>query len=421
MSGAPYRAFALVWMLGMLTLASLASAQDAGVVATDGGVANSGDSGSESSSSDAGSTPRRPAAKARPIPQDRLPRVEVRLGAEKVELGQVIPLEIAVHARPGDKIHLRETRRFGRFELIDRRRREGTPGEGPSETLELDLLSFRIGQLEIPAIELLVVLADGRTGSVSTEPLPLRITDPLGNENDPEPRADHAPRPVLTTDRRALWIGGILAALILAAILGAVIGRLRARRSPPPGPPPPPPRPPEEVALEKLDVARDSDWLEGGEIKLFHVAVSEALREYLGGRYGFDSLEMTTEELTGILEGIDIRGVSDRELQSFLRETDMVKFAKWRPDVGHSRELLERAYDIVSRTTAAELAHEIRPKAKKKAQVAKEAVAVRPEGGQEAGVAQEADAAQVAQEADAAQVAQEADAARREGGGDEAD
>ena len=59
----------------------------------------------------------------------------------------------------------------------------------------------------------------------------------------------------------------------------------------------PPPRPPEEVAFEKLEAAERSGWLEEGEVKLFHVAVSEAVREYLGGRYGFDSLEQTTEEL----------------------------------------------------------------------------------------------------------------------------
>ena len=61
--------------------------------------------------------------------------------------------------------------------------------------------------------------------------------------------------------------------------------------------PPPPPRPPEEVALEKLGAVKTSGMLERGEIKEFHISVSEAIREYLGGRYGFDSLELTTEEL----------------------------------------------------------------------------------------------------------------------------
>jgi hypothetical protein len=114
------------------------------------------------------------------------------------------------------------------------------------------------------------------------------------------------------------------------------------------------------VAFEKLDAVRDGDLLEKGEIKEFHVAVSEAVREYLGGRYGFDSLEMTTEELTEVMTGIAVRGVTERELRAFLRDTDMVKFAKWRPEESHCREVLDRAYEIVRRTTAAELAHEIR-------------------------------------------------------------
>ena len=114
------------------------------------------------------------------------------------------------------------------------------------------------------------------------------------------------------------------------------------------------------MAIEKLDSIRESDWLEEGEIKTFHVAVSEAFREYLGGRYGFDSLEMTTEELTSLLETATLRGISMVELGRFLRDTDLVKFAKWRPSIELSEELLERAYDIVRRTTAAERAWDVK-------------------------------------------------------------
>ena len=96
--------------------------------------------------------------------------------------------------------------------------------------------------------------------------------------------------------------------------------------------------------------------LERGEIKELHVAVSEAVREYLGGRYGFDSLELTTEELLGEVDRVALRGIGREELVAFLGETDMVKFAKWRPDEERSRQLLASAYDIVRRTTAAEMA-----------------------------------------------------------------
>lgn len=362
-------AIALGFLLVGVSVGSPVQAEevDGGIAASsDGGVESDGGSSRDAAIDEDAGRPRRPAAP--PIPAERLPRVEASLGEEQVELGEVIPLTISVfNQEQGDRVHLRDRRRFGDLELVGRpERREPTNEESesgqssPSLVMELDLISFEVGRVEVPPIELMVVLDDGRTGSVSTEPLSIRVTDPLGNENDPQPRVDHPPRPVLTTDQRALWVGGFLLALLLAAFVGALIGQLRARAKPKPVPPPPPPRPPEEVALEKLKAIERSGWLEEGEIKTFHVAVSEALREYLGGRYGFDSLELTTEELVAQLEEVTLRGVTMTELREFLRETDMVKFAKWRPEVDRSRALLESAYDIVKRTTQAERAWEIR-------------------------------------------------------------
>jgi len=331
---------------------------DAGVVAGDAGD-EAGDSGTPSRDGgpeavDGGRPRHRP--EARPIPPELLPRVEAQLGVEQVELGQVIPMTITVHHSPGARVHLRQLRELGPFELLGSSQHEApTSGEeGPTQVMELQLISFEVGELEVPAVELMVVLSDGRTGSVTTPVLSVRVTDPLANENDPQPRADHAPRPVMTTDKRALWVGGFVGALLLAILLGMAIGKLRARRRPKPAPPPPPPRPPEDVALEKLEAAEKSGWLEEGEVKTFHVAVSEAVREYLGGRYGFDSLELTTEELLGQLAGVTIRGVTRHEIEAFLFDTDLVKFAKWRPDLTRSSALLDDAYRIVRETTRAE-------------------------------------------------------------------
>lgn len=296
-----------------------------------------------------------------PIPPELLPRVEARLGVERVELGQVVPLTITVSTRPGDRVHLPRGLKLAPFELLERHRgaddadaASARGRDAATTVMELELICFEAGRFEVPPIELMVVLADGRTGTVTTAALPLEVTDPLANEPDPQPRADHALRPVLTTDRRALWVGGALGALLLAALAGMAIGRLRERRRPRPAAPPPPPRPPEEVALEKLEVAERSGWLEAGEIKQFHIAVSEAVREYLGGRYGFDSLELTTEELLVQLDAATLRGVTRADLESFLFETDLVKFAKWEPDVERSRALLAQAYHLVRRTTEAE-------------------------------------------------------------------
>ena len=92
--------------------------------------------------------------------------------------------------------------------------------------------------------------------------------------------------------------GGLLAAALGALLTMLIVRRLRARRGERPGPPP---RPAHEVALERLDRLGAYGFLENADNRPFYFAVSEIIREYLGGRFGFDSLEMTTDELVAEL------------------------------------------------------------------------------------------------------------------------
>jgi hypothetical protein len=101
-----------------------------------------------------------------------------------------------------------------------------------------------------------------------------------------------------------------------------------------------PPRPPHEIALEALARLEQSPLLERGEVKEYHIQVSDIIRSYVEGRFGVQALEMTTRD---ILLGMEKAGVaaSTRDgLREFLLPCDMVKFAKSRPGGEASRETL---------------------------------------------------------------------------------
>ena len=85
----------------------------------------------------------------------------------------------------------------------------------------------------------------------------------------------------------------------------------------------------------------------------FYFAVAEIVRAYLGERYRFDALELTTREL------IDALGARAPHLVEpgsavvrFLDETDLVKFAKTGSTDGDALKALDAAESIVLSTAA---------------------------------------------------------------------
>jgi len=128
------------------------------------------------------------------------------------------------------------------------------------------------------------------------------------------------------------------------------VRKLRARRGERPGPPP---RPAHEIALERLDRLGALGFLENADNRPFYFAVSEVIRDYLGGRYGFDSLEMTTDELIAELKRQAGRELILGEIQGWLSACDLVKFAKVSPTAGEARGALESAIRIVTTTRPA--------------------------------------------------------------------
>ena len=69
--------------------------------------------------------------------------------------------------------------------------------------------------------------------------------------------------------------------------------------------------------MERLD-RLGTILAQGGDLRPFYFELSEAIRDYLGGRFGFDSLEMTTEELVAAMRRVpadETRGVLGSEIE----------------------------------------------------------------------------------------------------------
>jgi len=222
------------------------------------------------------------------------------------------------------------------------------------EEYAIRLACFKTGNVKLGPLEVTYSFPgkDGnvQVATVQVQPVTVKVVSVTANEPDPKIKADQGPISVYEENRTAKYVAITLIALLLGGLLGWLAYALLRRRvkKEKPGPPP---RPAHEIALEKLDAILEASYLEEGQFKEFYFAVSEAIREYLGNRYGFDSLELTTTELLAqMTQVVAFEGVSMDELIVFTGDCDLVKFTKYVPDRADAEDLLRRAYGIVRST-----------------------------------------------------------------------
>jgi hypothetical protein len=207
-------------------------------------------------------------------------------------------------------------------------------------------------QLTLPALPITVARASGDLITLCTRPHAIVIEDPTSSTPNPKPKDNPPPRQQReewTLLKHAVTIGAL--ALVVGAALAWLVGRWLKR--PRPVPPPPPPRPPWEVALEALHDLRHAGLTREGRFAEHFDRVSDIVRRYLGDRYGFDGLESTTREMLSELRGTTPRIVVLDDIERFLRQADLVKFARLTPSEVECATALADADAIIERTVPA--------------------------------------------------------------------
>jgi hypothetical protein len=223
-------------------------------------------------------------------------------------------------------------------------------------TLDLPLLALppEPGRhyLKLPALPVAVARASGDVVTLCTRPHTVLIDDPTASTPNARPR-DNPPARAQREEWTALEQG--LKWVALGLVGGAVIAWLvqRWRKRPKPVPPPPPPRVPWEVALERLHEARHAGLLETKRFPDFFDRVNDAIREYLGARFGFDGLESTTDETLAALRRAHSFGIPMAEIAGFLQHCDLVKFADLTPTLDECERALVVAEQMVRATMPA--------------------------------------------------------------------
>jgi hypothetical protein len=215
-------------------------------------------------------------------------------------------------------------------------------------TIELLLVPTIVGTSQIPPMPLLVLGDGGDRVVLKTDPLELKVISTLAQDDPLEFHAARPPVPIYTVDYTPLWVGLGSGGALLLGLIGFLLFRRRLAARPEPEPEP---RDIYEVAIEKLQELERSDLLENGKLKLYYTHMSEAVREYLGARYGFPGTELTSTEIMIRLHAVRWpKGLGERDVEEWLRRCDRVKFADMRPGNESSKDALRKAYSILELT-----------------------------------------------------------------------
>jgi hypothetical protein len=220
-------------------------------------------------------------------------------------------------------------------------------------TLDLPLVALPDGPgrhaLALPALPVSIARANNDVVTVCTKPHTIVVEDPTASTPNAQPKPNPPPR-----TQREEWVG--LERALAWGSAGVLGGALIAwlvhlwRKRPKAVPPPPPPRPPWEVALERLDEVRHAGLLETQRFAEFFDRVNDAIRQYLGARFGFDGLESTTDETLAALRRVPHFGLPIPEVAGFLQECDLVKFADVTPALAECERALAQAERVVRAT-----------------------------------------------------------------------
>lgn len=113
---------------------------------------------------------------------------------------------------------------------------------------------------------------------------------------------------------------------------------------------PKPALPPGVLAIQKLEELRLAKVWQQGKLKEYYTQLTDIAREYFEGRYHFDAMEMTSDEIMENLLNLNKNNEANDKMRNALQLADLVKFAKAHPTPLENDLSLNHVLDFVKET-----------------------------------------------------------------------
>ncbi len=275
--------------------------------------------------------------------------IRVTANAREITPGELIQVTVRVPHAADERIEWPGLDENPRLDVRSRSQQvEALPGDRQLTVHRYTLTAFDVGTH---------LLATGvvryvRDDDVREEPFPPAAIRVLSLLEDAEAVEPPALRPLLDwpgTVPRWVWVYiGIALLAVALALLSLFL--LRKRRTFMETAPPPPA---DETAVNALRLLREKGYIERDEVDRFYIELSAIVRRYIEDRFGVRAPELTTEEF--IREASQAAVLNDAQqtlVNQFLEQSDLVKFARFRPGALEMQEAFAAAERLVRETRA---------------------------------------------------------------------
>lgn len=115
-------------------------------------------------------------------------------------------------------------------------------------------------------------------------------------------------------------------------------------------------------ALKNLRELKQKKLWQKGEVKTYYSELSMILRTYIEHQWDINAKEMVTPDIMEQITDLDINGEEVEELKRILETADLVKFAKWSPEMDEHERSIKSASNFVQNTDREEKAKMVNPK-----------------------------------------------------------
>ena len=271
--------------------------------------------------------------------------IDTRVGADSVTVGE--RLRVVHSVSYPDSVTLLPLEAFdtGTCRLVSVAWKDEKKEGRTTKTADLEVLTTDLERAHMPKAAFGFRAPVGDTLVVYSDEVDVPVRHLTAAKSEPKPL-----KPQWEAPRSYTFVYWIAAALALATIAFWLFRRWRRRvvvKAPEPE------LPADFVALQRLDEIERMNLLEKGEIKTHYTLVIDTLRKYMEKRYEILAMDQTTDE---ILWDLRRAGAETADIEPVLREADLVKFAKHRPDASAAGRLIDTVRGIVVQTAPRPLA-----------------------------------------------------------------